>query len=84
MDLEKQLTEILGKFITDKDLEGKTDKQIWYLKALCENILDPHDWAFYYKDKDESLKIIKSILDIKESKHSDKTNFYLKNKGLIN
>jgi hypothetical protein len=76
--LQKKLTEILQRFITDKDLEGKTDKQLWYLKALVENIINPNKGAFYYKPKNESLKIIKDILGIRE--YLDKKQAFIKTK----
>ena len=76
-DLLIQLSEVLERIITKEDLEGKTEKQIWYLKALCENILKPNYSAFYYKGAEESTKIIKNILGI-HSEFVDKKQAYLK------
>lgn len=81
-ELAMRLSEAINIIVSPKDLEGKTDKQIWYLKALCENILKPNDRVFYYKSKGESTKIIKDILGIK-SNYMDKKQAYLINKGLI-
>jgi len=81
MELAIQLTEALDRVISPKDLEGKTDKQLWYLKALSENILTPNESRFYYKSKEESISIIKDILGIK-SREIDKKEFYLINKNI--
>jgi hypothetical protein len=82
MELAMTLTEALDRVISPKDLEKKTDKQLWYLKALCENVLTPNESRFYYKSKEESIAIIKDILGIK-SKMVDKKEGYLINKKLI-
>lgn len=78
-NLAIQLSEALDRVISPKDLEGKTEKKIKYLKMLCENILNPHPEAFYYKPKPESISIIKDILGIK-SNYVDKKEFYLQTK----
>jgi hypothetical protein len=82
MDLRFKLTEALDRIITDKNLEGLSDKQIKYLDMLAENVLTPNENAFYYKSKGESIAIIKDILKI-SNKIGDKKEFYLNNKGII-
>lgn len=77
-----QLSDILNRIITEKNLEGLSTKQVNYLKMLCENVLTPNENAFYYKSKGESIAIIKDILKI-SSKVGDKKEFYLNNKGII-
>lgn len=64
-DLLLKLAEVTERIIPEEQLASLTEKQIWYLKALCENILTPNTSAFYYKGKEESLTIIKNILKIK-------------------
>lgn len=82
MDLKFKLTEALDTIITDKHLEGLTEKQINYLKMLVENVLTPNENAFYYRSKEDSLVIIKDILKIKP-KYIDKKDFLLINKKII-
>jgi len=58
---------------------------------MIENILKPNEFAFYYKNENESRKVIYSILDYGKRKYneshlkyySDKTAEYLKQKKLI-
>jgi len=74
--------------VTTKILEKITDKQIKMLSMMIENILTPHENAFYYKSEEESRKVILSILDYGKSKikppvYSDKTINYLKAKNII-
>ena len=76
--LMEELAEVTGTLIAPRQLEFLSEKQTNYLSMLCENILRPNTWAFYYKPKDESLKIIKDILKTKV--YLDKKDSYLKMK----
>lgn len=80
-----QLTEILKTPVSLQLLNQITDKQKDLLAMMIENITKPNTWAFYYKNEEDSRKVIYSILDygknkLKPKQYSDKTNHYLHNK----
>lgn len=86
-ELQSNLFEALRTPVSEVILNQLSEKQIWYLKAMCENILKPNEGAFYYKGEQESLEIIKNILEqgknkIPARKYSNKTEIYLKLKNI--
>lgn len=89
--MKEQLEQILGTIISQDILNLITDKQKSLLKMMIENLTRPNKGAFYYKSKEESRKVIYSILDYGKKKYnelhpkhySDKAAEYLKQKNLI-
>jgi uncharacterized protein YcgL (UPF0745 family) len=86
--IASELYEILGQPVAVRILEQLTEKQIWRISDMIENILKPNEHAFYYQNEEDSLTNILSILDYGKSKlnsrfYSGKTARHLKDKKII-
>jgi len=84
-NLAEKLSSIIDTPVSTDILDNITKKQTDLLKMMIENITKPNSWAFYYKNEEDSRKVIYSILDygrskLKQKEYSDKTKFYLNNK----